>query len=516
MARSLLEAFLELRKTATVAVEPSVPAPSAAPPMEHPVPATGHTTSVTTPQSPPLAAAPPAAAPARLKSTEFMDLAPGRNGFPRPFSGQLQPVPIPFLRTYFPVYANLAPDEQRAYVYIRQAYLNGTPVPDVPLTYIFLFAYEIGANAKTLKQCEEQLTALRATYAEQSAFAQHLAAWIVHCRLAAKKYVWDDIAAGMKATDPILRLDLQLHARQSPSSTDLVRVAVPDIQPPALARLVRVIDALRENEGSDPLLAAARKGASGQRTVPLFKSYPIAFTQYLAKHTSATMPTFCERPSPAMDVVDALVATAHHLLGARDAAASSDAAPNADLDPQTSLLPHGPNPVLRRPLSDPYSIDGLLWTARTLWTPAMQIVTALVLWQADVKPYIEGLTVYSTEFRQKFETLTAALGTSPAPMSLRSAFAALSYGPRAPWVLDRSDAGGTDVLIGKVGARFPKPLQRELRGSANRALLLSALVEAIASDFALPPDTVTAHLAAAAGCTAPQGFSPPSPHSESP
>jgi hypothetical protein len=429
-------------------------------------------------------------------------------GFPREFSERVAAVQIPFFETYYPSYQMMNPAQKRAYVYFRQEFRNGITIADMPLSYLFLYSYEIGSRSSTLAEFGAQLTRLREAYIETPKLARYLATWVTDARICMKHYEWDDIARS--TSDPNLRVDLALLAGLPPDTGDVLSIIALNTPRRLNPRMPRVLQALRETKNVDPILASATKEPSGSRSLPVFSGYagnvPGLPNGY---RRSVQVPSFVQPGSPTLEAILALVREAMDIIG------DSTVVP---ADPDLEFV-RVPGTVQRVPIDrstvrpegrdELTAFDGLAGfglSINSFWNDDMRVLMALVLWQADVKPYIEGVIAFSRDLRIKYDALATALGAETGLGPYRRAFFNLSTGTRAPWSLDADAQAAIDVKMGKANARFVKGLQHDLRGSAAQGQILTLLVSGIARDRNTSPAAVVDALATATGNDRPLGF----------
>jgi hypothetical protein len=166
-------------------------------------------------------------------------------------------------------------------------------------------------------------------------------------------------------------------------------------------------------------------------------------------------------------------------------------------------------PAVRDGLATFNTLAGLEFSIGAFWSDEMRALMALVLWQAEAKPYVEGLIAFSRELRIKYDAFATASGAETGLGPYRRAFFELSAGKRAPWSLDVHAGVPSDIRIAKANARFVKGLQHELRGSAARAQVLYLLAGYIARARDMSEGSVMDALGAATGNDRPQGIALP-------
>lgn len=415
------------------------------------------------------------------------------DGFPPPQSGRLPAVEIPPCKIYYPSYAQFTSEQQRAYVYWRQELLSGVII-DVPLTYRFLYAYEVGCRSANLLELEKRLAFLRNSYRADAHFASYIASWLVSARLWRRDYTYDELIES--APDVRLRVDLGLLNNRSPNADDLVQLVYGHGQRDRLVQALRVV---RAAEPADVVVAAAASTAPQHRGYVAFAGYPINIRG--AASRAIDVPTYTNTVQDPVMVAIARLMTASELL-------IGDLLSPADRELQFvqrigtgSVIPIRRDataallPVL--PPSD--TVEGLRLSIKGLWDADMRITMAVVLWQADIKPYIEGEISFSRDLRKKHEAFTVALGIEGGIGALRRGFFYLTRGLRAPWRLDVEAPVAADLRMGTASARFSTGLQHQLRGSAARARILADLIEQIAQDTRKSRSEIVAALVAGTG-----------------
>jgi TerB N-terminal domain len=422
------------------------------------------------------------------------------DGFPPSQSGRLPAVEIPPCKIYYPSYAQFTPEQQRAYVYWRQELLSGVII-EVPLTYRFLYAYEIGCRSANLVELEKHLAYLRNSYRADEHFASYIASWLVSARLWRRDFSYDELIES--APDVRLRVDLALLNARAPSTDDLVQLVYGHGQRDRLVQALRVV---RAAEAADVVVAAAASTAPSHRGYVAFSGYPVKIRGVASR--AIDVPTYTNMAQdPVMLVIARLMTASEVLIGDLLSPADRElqfvqrtgtgSAIPIRRDSAATVLP-----VL--PSSD--TVEGLRLSINGLWDADMRITMAVVLWQAEIKPYVEGEIAFSRDLRKKHEAFTAELGIDGGIGALRRGFFYLTRGPRAPWRLDVEAPVAADLRMGTACARFTTELQHQLRGSATRARILADLIEQVAQDTRKSRPEIVAALVAGTGAEPPLGL----------
>ena len=303
--------------------------------------------------------------------------------------------------------------------------------------------------------------------------------------------------------DPRLQVDLALFNQRPPSDEALVRLIHGHAH---VDRLVQAVHALRAAADTDAIVAAASKMTPTFRPYQTFNGYPVRGRMFPSGPVQ--VPTFTDVASePVMAAIRELTEGAANLLV--DIFSQGDRELEFVQREGTAVsYPIHPNGSRRgvTPLPPPIeTIQGLQLSIDGLWSSEMQAVMAVVLWQAEVKPYIEGEITFSSELRKKYETFASTGGLECGVGPYRRGFFYLTQGARAPWRLNVTASNPTDMRVGSAVARFSTSLQHLLRGSAARADLLNRLLVSLARHAGKTPSEVAAALIAGTGAERPPG-----------
>jgi hypothetical protein len=364
-----------------------------------------------------------------------------------------------------------------------------------------LYAYEIGSRSGNLVEFEKGLAYLRNAYRADEHFASYIASWQVSARLWRRDFTYDELIES--TPDVRLRVDLALLNARAPSAEDLVQLAYGHGQRDRLVQALRVV---RGEQPDDVLVAAAASTAPSHRAYPAFAGYPIKIRGVASR--AIDVPTYTNTAQdPVMRMIAQLMTASEVLIGDLLSPADRElqfvqrtgtgSAIPIQRDSATTVLP-----VL--PASD--TVEGLRLSIRGLWDADMRITMAVVLWQAEIKPYIEGEISFSRDLRKKHEAVSAALGIDGGIGALRRGFFYLTRGTRAPWRLDVDAPVASDLRMGTSCARFATELQHRLRGSAARARILADLIEQVAQDTHKSRSEIVNALVAGTGAEPPLGL----------
>lgn len=379
---------------------------------------------------------------------------------------------MPHCRVYYPRYYDLALEQRTYYIYWRQEYERGNLQQADP-TYRFLYAYELAQRAQDAAQLEMLWTQLRAAYARRDAITRTLASWIVDLRLQQRHLAYDAITESM--FDHSLILDLAIAAGVAPHAHVLIPLYSKRTSlPTSVANALFDRSSLLEKIDSSPVLQAAAGITPTQVQRELYINIGEA-RRSLARFGPLSVRISSFRRSGAVqNAIDAIVEAMLEIIGRR--APVLPFLPTAD--PGVLLVASHPKHDSKREaiarqaiaaLPPAHTLEGIFWSAESVWTRESILLLLLVLWLSEMKPYIEGRIAFANELRGQYQALGDALGMHVKIGTMRQAYWALSHGARGVWVLDPKPHDAGDIRSNLTAARFTKRTQHLFAGSAARA-----------------------------------------------
>lgn len=394
------------------------------------------------------------------------------HGFPPYPKEPVSPMAMPHCRIYYPRYYDLAIEQRAYYVYWRQEYERARILPADP-TYRFLYAYELAQRAQDAAQLEGLWTQLRNAYVRRDAITRTLASWIVDLRLQQQHLEYDAITESM--FDHSLILDLAIASRSTPRAHILIPLySKRSSLPTSVANALFDRGALLEKIDTSAVLEAAAGITPTQVQRELFINVGEA-RRSLARFgpLSVRISSF-RRSSAVQSAIDAIVEAMLEIIGRR--APALPFAPTADPDLMT-VASHTKHDSRREAIArqaiatlpPAHTLEGIFWSAESVWTRESILLLLLVLWLSEIKPYIEGRIAFANELRGHYQALGDALGMHVKIGTMRQAYWALSHGPRALWVLDPKPHDAAEIRSNLTAARFTKRAQHLFAGSAARA-----------------------------------------------
>ncbi|MDQ6929540.1 MAG: TerB N-terminal domain-containing protein [Candidatus Eremiobacteraeota bacterium] len=406
-----------------------------------------------------------------------------RHGFPPYPKEPVAAMVMPPCRVYYPRYYDLTLEQRAFYVYWRQEYESRHIIP-ADATYRFLYAYELAQRAETAAQLAELWTELRATYARRDAITRTLSAWIVDLRLQQHQVIYDAITETM--FDHSLMLDLAIAAHAAPHAHILLplyskRGALPTSAASALLER----SSLLEKIDTSPILDAASGVTPTSLQRELFINVGEARSALVRFGPLAAKIQSYRRSASVTGAIDAIVEAMLEIIGRR--APMLALVPSAD--PELITIAAVPKiagvkeAIVRRAIAalpDPHSLEGIFWSAESVWTRESILLLLLVLWVSEIKPYVEGRIAFARELRGHYQAAGEALGMHVTIGTMRQAYWSLSRGQRALWLLDPRAQDAADVRSNLTAARFTKKTQHLFAGSAARAQAIAMFSAQIA------------------------------------
>lgn len=413
-----------------------------------------------------------------------------------PPRSDVQPVPMPPCKLYYPSYVQLSQEQRRFFAYWRYEYERGNTLP-ADDTYRYLYAYEIAWESRSADELELLWTQLWRKLEPDDSVARGLAHWIVDLRLQQRKTAYDDITASM--SDRAFVFDLALAAGSTPPVDTAWALCLPfSFDSEMKARVKRM---LREVDFSALLKAATQPNVeTAQRALFSGLGWPVQRLQQFGP-MDATIARFSES-SEVRKAVYNIVMTIQHLSGAPPSRYVS--APVYRRSEFSGPLPESVEMVVRKAtnsLPDANGVDGLLWSIDRVFDDTGLLLLLLVLWLSELKPFIEGRIAFSGELRLRYEAIGRRLGLQATIGSLRRDYWMLSHGPRAVWTLSPSPASVNDIKTGITDARFTRSMQHLLLGSAVRGEAIHALAVRLARRRRKSGDEVKAIMEEETGTT---------------
>lgn len=406
-----------------------------------------------------------------------------RHGFPPYPKEPVAAMAMPPCRVYYPRYYDLTVEQRAYYVYWRQEYESSRVVP-ADATYRFLYAYELAQRAENAAQLAQLWAELRTAYARRDAITRTLSSWIVDLRLQQRQVIYDAVTETM--FDHSLMLDLAIAARVAPHAHILLplyskRAALPT----SAANALLDRSSLLERIDTSPVLQAAAGVTPTSLQRELFINVGEARSA-LARFGPLNAKVNSYRRSAAVSgAIDAIVEAMLEIIGRR--APTLALVPTADADILTvASLPKfaGVKEAIVRQaiaaLPDAHSLEGIFWSAESVWSRESMLLLLLVLWVSEVKPYVEGRIAFARELRGHYQALGEALGMHVTIGTMRQAYWSLSRGPRALWLLDPKANDAAEVRSNLTAARFTKKAQHVFAGSAARAQAIAMFSAQIA------------------------------------
>ncbi len=405
---------------------------------------------------------------------------------PRP-SGTVPPVEHVPCRIYFPRYSMLG-DTQRAYfVYWRQQYEAGTPMPCDP-TYRYLYLQELVTESVSPEGLEQDLSKLFERY-DDASFRRNVPRWIGDLSLQRGNFPTADLSYFLE--DPILAFAIAIHRKTPPPMKLLMSLYS---KGHVAMKSVTVTQAMPTLEAMDTgsVLFAAEMAPATQVRRTLFQGLQPAAESF-SRFGALVVPYSAVEFTPYLQfTIDTVVETAMTMIGQAIFGSTAAVVRLPTADPEVTLVEAPMTAVdsaitLREqivlravaPLPTTDTLDGVLWYARGLMSQDAAMVLAVVLCLSTRKPYIEGKIAFSAELREACDTFATAFGKRVTIGTMRNAFYTLGTGPRKIWMLEPEIEDRKELRSGKVAARFSRPLQAVLAGSDARDRLLEALFQRI-------------------------------------
>lgn len=414
--------------------------------------------------------------------------------FPARVPGGVAPAPMPSCKLYFPTYSALNSAQQRYFVYWRDAYESGR-VLDADATYRFLYVYELAVEARSAEELERLWTQLYRATDTKDTVAGHLACWIVDLRLLRNANLYDDITVSCR--EPALSFDLAVRAGVAPPAETFWGLQLPLT---CDADLRRRVQRMLGNVDTSAILEAA-----AGRPPPIGKRMLFSGLGWPSDSLRRFGPLTVELPrySQMSDVRHAVLGVINAVLelsgtaplrSASHRGAVASTAPVAAREQTERIVTRALDG-----LPNVASLEGLLWTVERVLDDSVLVLLLLVLWLAEVKPYIEGRITFSGELRGHYEMLGGRLGLPLTIGSLRNDFWMLSHGARAVWTIDPTAATVNDIKTGLTAARFTRAMQHLLVGSAARAKVVHTLCKRLGQRRRTSSEQVRQVLAEATG-----------------
>ncbi len=136
-----------------------------------------------------------------------------------------------------------------------------------------------------------------------------------------------------------------------------------------------------------------------------------------------------------------------------------------------------------------------------------QIVFAVMLWQSDVRPSVEGRTIFSRELRGSYERLAREIDAEIATVGgFKRGFLGLSVGARAPITIDPPVSAPNALRIGEHAAQLVPDLQRVLRALPARTQTIETLVRCLSTRSRMDDSTFAQRMTGATGTNPPAGL----------
>lgn len=413
-----------------------------------------------------------------------------------PPRSNVQPVPMPPCKLYYPSYVQLSQEQRRFFAYWRYEYERGNALP-ADDTYRYLYAYEIAWESRSGNELELLWVQLWRKLGPDDSVARGLAHWIVDLRLQQGKPAFDDITASM--LDRAFVFDLALAAGSTPPVDTVWALRLPFSFDSEMKTRVKRL--LRDVDFSALLKTATQQNVkTAQRVLFSGLGWPSQRLQQFGP-MDATIARFSESLE-VREAVYNIVMTIQHLSGAP---------PPRYVPPPVYRKSEFPEPppesvemVVRKAigsLPDANEMDGLLWSIDRVFDDTGLILLLLVLWLSELKPFIEGRIAFSGELRKRYEAIGRRLGLQASIGSLRRDYWMLSHGPRAVWTLSPSPASLNDIKTGITDARFTRSMQQLLLGSAVRGEAIHALAVRLARRRRKSGDEVKAIMGEETGAT---------------
>ncbi|MFN2529128.1 MAG: TerB N-terminal domain-containing protein [Candidatus Baltobacteraceae bacterium] len=405
------------------------------------------------------------------------------HGFPPYPKEPVAAMAMPHCRVYYPRYYDLALEQRAYYIYFRQEYERGNTV-QADATYRFLYAYELAQRAQDAAQLEELWTQLRNAYARRDSITRTLASWIVDLRLQQLQMRYDGITESI--FDHSLILDLAIAAGVPPHAHILIPLYSKRTSlPTSVANALFDRGALLEKIDTAALLDAAAGVTATRVQRELYINIGEA-RRSLARFGPLSVRISSFRRSDAVQTtIDAIVEALLEIIGRRAPKLPFTATADPDLMTVASHPKlHSMRETIGRQaiaaLPPAHTLDGIFWSAESVWNRETILMLLLVLWLSEIKPYIEGRIAFASELRSYYQALGDALGMHVKIGTMRQAYWMLSHGPRAVWVLDPKAHEAADIRSNITAARFTKRAQHLFAGSAARAQSISLFATQLA------------------------------------